>query len=378
VILWLIVSLKKMKKKVIIDIFYLQVAQTGIKTYTETLCGQVSKNSDPELEYVILPSYPQLQNSAFFKGKTPKWKNLLFQFLYFFWKQLVLPIKSYQHRADIIFCPDIIVPVWGRGKKIAVIHDAFFWESPEHYQPLWRKYYLAMLNLGLKGKAQVVTITEYSKSRLKQFLPEGTRIDVALPATHLIKKEGFTAQEPFSGPYFLHVGVMEKRKNLGMLVEAFEVFHRKNPEVKLVLVGQRGPRVHLDDFDRIFHLVHSKGLGDSVLIPGFVSAEELQQYYANALAYVFPSQNEGFGLPVLEAFSYGLPVIITPQGALKEVGGEAVLVAENSPEKLAEKMEEVYEDRSLRERLAEAGSQRLRDFSPEKFFGALQEIFKKK
>ena len=74
----------KPKKKVLIDIFYMHVAQTGIKTYMLSVCEEVRKNSNTDIEYIISPDFYSVSQSTFFRGKTPKWKNLLFQLFYFF------------------------------------------------------------------------------------------------------------------------------------------------------------------------------------------------------------------------------------------------------------------------------------------------------
>jgi glycosyltransferase involved in cell wall biosynthesis len=119
------------------------------------------------------------------------------------------------------------------------------------------------------------------------------------------------------------------------------------------------------------------GLTDKVEFTGYVAQEKLATYFQNALGYVFPSANEGFGLPVLEAFSFGLPVIISWQGALMEVAGEAALVLEiNNSEALFQSMKLLVDDEKLRKDLGEKGRIRLKEFSTEKFFLSLEQTFK--
>lgn len=101
-----------MKKRILIDIYYLHVAQTGIRTYTESLIEATERSGkDGPFDYIISPKYSSLKSSTFFKGKTPKWKNLLFQLLYFLRKAVVLPILTYWHRSDMVFSPDILSPL---------------------------------------------------------------------------------------------------------------------------------------------------------------------------------------------------------------------------------------------------------------------------
>jgi glycosyltransferase involved in cell wall biosynthesis len=371
--------MEKHKPKVMVDVFYLYVAQTGIRTYMVTLCDEILKNKNSEFEYIISPNYQKVKQNQFFRGKTAKWKNILFQLLYFFRKQVALPLLSYLHQADIVFSPDILSPLFAKGKKISVVHDTFFWDNPEHYQALWLKYYLFFLNKGLEKNGAIITITEHSKNCLREMgLFENVPISVVHQASYL-QSSTKTKENPFPFPYFLHVGVMEKRKNLGMLIEAFAqlVQAAEYKTLKLVLVGQRGPRETLDDFDNLQDLVKRHSLQERVLFPGYLSENEVKRYFSNALAYVFPSNNEGFGLPVLEAFSYGLPVIISNQGALKEVAGNAALILEkNSVSCLTEALHQVASSPGLQKDLIQKGTKRLEEFSTNKFFLHLEQAFK--
>jgi glycosyltransferase involved in cell wall biosynthesis len=369
------------KPKILIDVYYLHVAQTGIKTYITSLCEEILGREETDFEYIISPDYQKIKNKQFFRGNTSRTKNILFQLLYFFRKQIALPFLSYYHQADVVFSPDILSPLLARGKKVSVIHDTFFWDSPEHYQALWLKFYLFFLKIGLKRNGEIITITQYSKGRLLKI--EAFRhipISVVHPAPGLLSKsiQKLPVQKPESR-YFLHVGVMEKRKNLGMLIAAFgELIQvEEYADIRLVLVGSRGTRQTLDDYDYLIDLIKRLHLEHHVILPGYVSEEELSGYFQYAIAYVFPSLNEGFGLPVLEAFSFGLPVIISHQGALMEVTGEAALVLEeNTPKALKSAMVQLLEDQKLRNELSKKGRIRLNEFSTEKFFLSLEDTFK--
>jgi len=373
--------MEKHKPKVLVDVFYLYVAQTGIRTYMVTLCDEILKKNNSEFEYIISPNYQKVKQSQFFRGKTAKWKNILFQLLYFFRKQVIVPILSYFHQTAIVFSPDILSPVFAKGKKISIVHDTFFWDNPEHYQPLWLKYYLYFLEKGLQKNGEIITITHFSKMRLQELPPfKSIPMKVVYQASGLSE---LSVQPDLKANtqtrYFLHVGVLEKRKNLGTLITAFDGLTRiaGYDDLRLVLVGQRGPRETLDDYDHLVELVTSLGLTNKVDFTGYVSQDQLASYSQNALGYVFPSANEGFGLPVLEAFSFGLPVIISRQGALMEVAGDAALILEkNDAEALLQSMKLLVDDPDLRKELGEKGRIRLEQFSAEKFFLSLEQAFK--
>lgn len=370
------------KKKVLVDVFYLHMAQTGIKTYIECLCEEIAGSDAEEFEFIVSPHPRRIAESTFFKRKTAVWKNILYQLLYFYRKLVVVPWLSIKHGVDLVFSPDILSPIWSKGIKVSVVHDAFFWESPEHYNPLWLKVYLSILNAGLKNNAQVITISKHSKKQLQKHLNlPHLPIHIVYPSSNIRPKEKTKLSQPLiNSPYFLHVGVMEKRKNLTMLVEAFSGFVKQEgfSHYKLVLVGQRGPRKTLDDYDNIRLSVEKHQLADKVILPGYVKANELENYYHYAVGYVFPSLNEGFGMPILEAFSYGLPVIIANQTALEEVGGEAVLmVRENTPGGFEEALMKIAANKSVREHLTERGFLRLQKFSSANFFLSLKDCFRK-
>ena len=373
--------MKKHRPKVVVDVFYLYVAQTGIKTYIVTLCDEILKKNNSEFEFIISPNYQKVKQNQFFRGKTAKWKNILFQLLYFFRKQVVLPILSYYHQASIVFSPDILSPIFAKGKKVSVVHDTCFWDTPEHYKSLWLKYYLYFLEKGLQKNGEIITITHFSKTRLHQLPPfKSIPIQVVYQASGLSESLALSdLKSTTQAAYFLHVGVLEKRKNLGLLIQAFDKLTKMAgyESHRLVLVGQRGPRETLDDYDHLVELVTSLGLTDKIDFTGYVSQEQLASYFQHALGYVFPSTNEGFGLPVLEAFSFGLPVIISRQGALMEVAGDAALILEkNEEESLFQSMKLLVDDPDLRKELGEKGRIRLQEFSAEKFFLSLEQAFK--
>jgi len=371
---------KKGTKVILVDIFFQYLAQTGIKTYTDSLLSQIDAYNGETYTFIIYPSREKMMKSKFFKGKTARWKNWWFQILYFSHKLLVLPLLSLWFKADLVLSPDILSPIWSRGKRVSVIHDAFFWETPEHYNALWRKVYLFFLNRSIGSGAHVLTVSLYAKSKISKYLTTSHPI-MAIPTGLDLKVKTRSEKEhsPHPSPYFIHVGVMEKRKNLTTLIKAFSIFLKKSDtDFSLVLVGQRGPREALDDYPAISDLVKKYQLEGKVIFTGYLEADKLSAYYQFAEAYVFPSTNEGFGLPVLEAFSYGLPVIVGPQGALQEVGGEAVLVSSSfAAEDFAAAMFQLSKDEVLRHELTKSGLKRLSVFTGEKFFLSLLGYFKR-
>lgn len=160
-------------------------------------------------------------------------------------------------------------------------------------------------------------------------------------------------------PILLFVGVLQKRKNVVRLVDAF----RAAPSGwKLVLVGGQGYGA-----GEILDRIAASPCRDRILVTGYVSAAELHGWYQRAAALVFPSLDEGFGIPVLEAMANGLPVVASRTSALPEVMGDAgVPVDPHRTESIAEGIRRITGDPELRAKLAQRGRRRATAFTWEK------------
>jgi glycosyltransferase involved in cell wall biosynthesis len=157
--------------------------------------------------------------------------------------------------------------------------------------------------------------------------------------------------------YFLMVGRLDLRKNHIGLLKAYRTLNKPRP--KLVIVGQRDFRN-----SRVYEFIREHRLEEDVSILEHVTDESLPALYNSALAFVFPSWAEGFGLPVLEAMASGIPVITSDNTALTEVAsGAAILVQPDDSDSIARAMECVIANDKMREDLVEKGLERARKFT---------------
>ena len=368
-------------RRIVIDTFYLNNAITGIRTYTLELCRAFQEYGNPEDELILIPDRLGNEKLSFFQKNITWWKKLIYHPYYFLWKQLILPFKAWSKRADVIICPDYVVPVLGsKALKLAVLHDAFFWEHKTHYNPLWRKYYVTAVAKGLKGNALGVTTSAYSKQKLSGYL-KNVKLEVAYQCAKSLNATAdhsfLHAQGLVAGEFVLHVGYFDKRKNLPQLIRAFEklITSTGDNKIKLVLAGSPSLSPTLNDYDHVVRLISELGLEQKVLLPGFISNAVLKALYEKALCYVFPSRDEGFGIPVLEAMVHGLPVLISNAGSLPEIGGDAVLMFDlDKEEDLFNKLLQLYEAPDLRKKLKEKGLIRVGEFSLARFYEQFEEI----
>ena len=355
--------------KVAIDIRPLMFAKTGLKTYMVELIKAWENLPNNNIVLISPTKIPYSGSNIFLK--------IIEHFNFFWWKQFQLPRLAIKNNCTHLFCADFFVPFkikWISKdlKTIAVLHDAFFWETPEHYNTIWLKFF-HLFGVPAAKKADLLIapsvfarnkILNYEKFNLNNFLVihEAAKTLPFLNDVPQILKSINPNLIPKK--YFLHVGVLEKRKNLTKLIEAFSEVNKIHSDYKLVLVGNKSFKKNLDDEANIVATINRLKLNDVILNLGYLESEDLACIYQCAFAYVFPSLNEGFGLPVLEAFNAELPLICANNSCLPEVAGDAAVYFDPySLKEMSNCMQNIINDHSLVVALKEKGKNRLKQFS---------------
>lgn len=364
-----------------VDIRDLRVAMTGTKTYLEELCLQFKKMESDELKFHFFDSERTIITS-----KT-KFHKILSHLSFHLWKQLILPYRTWKYGCDILFCTDNFVPlIKFKFKTVPVFHDAFFFEDPEHYNRLWVWLYRLTAIPAARKSAVIITPTNYAKQQIIKYTgfpekklisitegPKSFRMQPDDLADELLAKYDLSSKK-----YILHVGLMSKRKNLPALIRAFKKLKDQgHDDLKLVLAGKIDDKQNSNDFPFIKQTIINCGLEKEVILTGYLNDSELSMVYAHALTYVFPSTNEGFGIPVLEAFYYQIPVLVANNTCLPEVGGDAVISFDPySDQDIYEKMSNLINDPVSQKLLIDRGKHRLKEFSWEKTAKELVRIFR--
>jgi glycosyltransferase involved in cell wall biosynthesis len=367
---------------IVVDVRDLQVAKTGTKTYLEELCKEFTKINDPYIRFYFLDTAIPV-----YTGNTKALK-LIEHFRYQLWKQLVLPLKAFFKGANIVFCTDNFVPLLHLGyKTIPVFHDAFFFETPENYGKLWLWLYKKTALPAAKRSAFVVTPSQWAKKQINHFthIPNDKLMVVyegpkTLDTSKTINTDNLLNSLQLSPRnYILHVGSMFKRKNIPALIRAFSQIKKTGyPELKLVLAGTLSVNNSESDHQLITGTINACQLRNDVVLTGYLADESLGQLYDNAFLYVFPSINEGFGIPVLEAFKHNLPVLVANNTCLPEIGGDAVLQFDPfDVNDISIKIKLVLDDEELRKDMIIKGQERLKNFSWQQTTLQLIEVFKK-
>lgn len=276
-----------------------------------------------------------------------------------FWTQIALSLEMLFRSPDVLFIPAHTVPLIHPVKTIVTIHGLEYEFCPGAYSFWARLYMRVSIRFSCRTAETVICVSENTKRDVMKLysVPE-KKIKVIY--------EGFSQstvnsqQSSLETPYLLFIGRLEERKNIVRIIEAFEILKEKYqiPHT-LVLIGKPG-----FGYERIMYQVSCIKHQDDVHELGYVTEEEKWEWLCNADVFLFPTLYEGFGIPVLEAQSVGVPVVTSKNSSLPEVAGEgAVHVDPLSVESIALGIWKILSDTALRDDMVEKGKANVSRFS---------------
>lgn len=294
-----------------------------------------------------------------------------------FWTLCRLSKEMKKNPPDVLFVPSHTLPLKRPRYSVITVHDTAFKYLKKSYSRLQYWYLNWSTKYAVKNASRIIVPSEATKQDLVQFFNCPVHKIVVVP--HGFKKPKKVNQHEVSenlkhfgfgsldkdgehSPYVFFIGRLESKKNLARLVEAFKDFSDSHPDFKLVLAGKRGV-----GFEEIFAKVRALKIEDRVIMPGYVDENEKAYLYQNCKIFAFPSLYEGFGLPILEAFSYGKPVLTSHVSCMPEVAGDAAVYCDPFDSgDIARCLEKLVNDKDFADDLAKKGLDRLENFSWEK------------
>jgi glycosyltransferase involved in cell wall biosynthesis len=291
--------------------------------------------------------------------------------LWYFFFEWGIPAVLRKFKADMFLSPDGWLSLRTPVRSIPVIHDLNFFQFPEFIPGHVRAYYQHYFPRFVGKAYRIATVSSFSRQDIAaRFAYDMEKIDVVFNgASDGFKPLDTGSQEKVRGifsrgcPYFLSIGLIHPRKNIGSLITAFGEFKESvSCDTKLLIVGSR--KWWTRDMQ---HALDSSGCPDEILFTGRVNDDDLQKITASALALVYVSYFEGFGIPVLEAMHCETPVIASEVTSLPEVGGDAVLFVDPcSVESIKNAMVRMHHDGVLRQDLIIKARLQREKFSWEK------------
>jgi len=349
--------------KIGIDISQIIYEGTGVGNYTSHLVTYLSKSNDIEL--VLFGSsfgaFNKLQNFVSNLTNSPNTKTKLYplpeRLLNLLWNNIHFgSLEHFIGNVDIFHTSDWLEPP-SRAKKVTTIHDLTVYKNPDLSHPYIVSTQKNKLRWVRKESDAIITDSEATKTDIIEILkiPE-EKITVIYPGVD----ERFKPQDKYfiqdvkkkyniKNNYLLCVGTQEPRKNIDKVIESFKLLSEK--DIELVIVGKYG----WGEKSKVLNNVHTLG---------FIPNEDLPALYSGAKIFIYPSLDEGFGLPVLEAMASGCPVIASEKGSLKEIiNNAAIIIDPTSTSDLVSSIEILLKDNIKRDELIDKGKKQSQKFN---------------
>ena len=341
----------------------------GIGWFTFETLIRMTKNH-PEHEFIFIFDRPYNPDYIFAENVTPVviGPPARHPLLFYIWFDFQIPKVLKKYKADLFLSPDGYLSLRTKVPQLAVIHDINFVHRPEDLPWLIAKYYNYFFPKFARIAKRIATVSFYSKEDIaRSFKIDYDKIDVVYDGINqifepLLEKEKTRVRKKYTEgcEYFLFVGALHPRKNVSGLLKAFDDFKSgAENNIKLIIVG--GEMHKTGD---IFETFDNMRFKNDVVFTGRVSTDDLHDIVGAALSLVFVPFFEGFGIPVVEAMSAGVPVICSNTTSMPEVGGNAVVYADPMKiDQITDAMIKMAYDKELRKELIEKGFEQKNKFS---------------
>ncbi|MDD9951916.1 MAG: glycosyltransferase family 1 protein [Zetaproteobacteria bacterium] len=291
----------------------------GIARYTLEWLKYLAQNPSPYLVPVMLtaPDFPQEQftcSTAIAQVQTSiPWISLQ--------EQLLLPLLLKKIGCQLFHSPSFMSLMWTPCPLVMTIHDLNHVHLPHHYGMAQKWYYRLLVARAISRAQLIFTVSKFSQTELERIYPaskgkivvtgngvaECFRLETNAPAT-------LAPHLAHTGPYFVAIASDKAHKNLEWIVQAVEIMHDHDPQLKVIVCGTRP--------EQLCKQIDEKRLRSRFIFTGPLNDHELAYVLRHAKALLFPSIYEGFGLPVLEALACGTAVVCAQATSLPEVAGE--------------------------------------------------------
>ncbi len=359
--------------------------RTGIEEYSY----QVIKHLIPLLrdDQVILYIKKNQKSNIKNQNVNIKIKIVKFPFL---WTQLGLSLEMLFHPVDILFIPAHTVPVIHPENTVVTIHGLEYEFCPKAYS-WWERFYMRqVIKNSCKWAKRIIAVSENTKEDLKKLygvLEDKIKViyegyDQENQKSN-IKNQNVNAKFKINSKYLFFIGRLEKRKNIIGIIKAFEILKEqyKLPH-KLVLAGKFGYGE-----EKIREEIKNINCPKDIILLGYVSEEEKWELMKNADVFLFPTFYEGFGIPILEAQSVGVPVVAGDNSSIPEIStnyelnsniwiNTVLLIDSKNAKQIADATYKLISDKALRGDIIKKGYMNIERFSWKKCASEIAKIIK--
>ncbi|MBZ5559417.1 MAG: glycosyltransferase family 4 protein [Acidobacteriia bacterium] len=350
----------------------------GIGTYIRNLLRQLAR-LDRDTEFVVLCRPDDREAMVLgenFRTVSESAGN------YSVAEQLKIPLALKREGVTLFHAPHYVLPPLVGCRSVVTIHDCIHLMFPQYLPNRFALAYArTSIALAARRATRIMTVSESSKRDILRLVDApASKIDVIYNAyderfgVEPREQDVLRVRERFQlhDPFVLYAGNVKPHKNLERLIDAFHRLRARGlDQVKLVLIGD-----DISKYAALRRAVHTHQLHQHVRFLGYMPEETLAALYRLAGVFVFPSLYEGFGLPPLEAMASGTPVVTSNVSSLPEVAGDAaVLVDPYDPDAIADGIQRVLTDETLRADLKRKGLARAKQFSWDQSVRRIREIY---
>jgi glycosyltransferase involved in cell wall biosynthesis len=348
--------------------FLLPHKMEGFGWYTYEIVQRLAL-THPEHTFILFFDRPFDQRFVFAENCTPVVLSppARHPILFIYWFEIALKKALVREKVDVFFSPDGYLSLGAKIPQIAVIHDINFEHFPKDIPFIARKYLTYFFPRFAQKAAKLITVSGYSKTDIVQTygIPD-SKIEVIWngASNHFqpissVEKESI--QNTYTGgeAFFLFVGALHPRKNIGRLLAAYAQFKQvsKSP-IKLVIVGEPLWK------NKAFQLQVPPEIKEEIIFTGHLDLAELAKITAAALALTYVSYFEGFGIPLVESMRCGTPILSGNLTSLPEIAGDAAIYCDPfNVDDIAEKLYQLADSELLRQQLSQLGLERSKLFS---------------
>jgi len=326
---------------------------TGVELYSTKIIHGLIEYFKHHKEYSLVLYTPK--KLALYKTKNIRHRVIPMKR---FWTKIRLSIEMLLHKPDVLFIPSHMFPRFAPKRAYIMIHDVAFMHIKNAYGRIHYWHLKSGTKYAVKKAKKILVPSEATKKDLIKFFkcPE-EKIEVVYHGCDFAHK---TLQPKFESEvfermglkrkdsFFLFIGRIEAKKNISRIIEAFMKFSEKFPNWKLILAGKRGA-----GFQQILKKAEQLNAFEKVVMPGYITENEKHVLMKYCNAFVFPSLYEGFGFPILEAFTYGKIVITSQKASATEVAGDAAIYVDpNNEQSIQDAMRRIVSTPNLKEELA--------------------------
>ncbi|MBK7762266.1 MAG: glycosyltransferase family 4 protein [Bacteroidetes bacterium] len=368
--------------------FLLKGKLEGIGWFTNEIVKRMVINH-PEHEFIFLFDRPYDPQFIFADNVIPvvippPARHPILWFIWFEWSVKRALIK---YKADLFISTDGFLSLSSKIPQIVVVHDLAFEHFPEHLPFKFRYYLKKFTPKFVKKASHTITVSSYSKQDIiDRYHANPNDISIVYNGAHALyrplsydEKQLIKNKYADGAEYFVFAGALHPRKNVVRLLQAFEIFKRKQrSNMKILIIGR-----YAWNAEEIKHCIENHAFKNDVLHYNYMEVGELSKVIGAAYALTFVSLFEGFGIPILEAIQCGIPSIVSNTSSMPEVAGEtALMIDPENVEEIANAMSTLYKDENLRTSLIHHTKTQLLKFNWDKsaldFYAIVEKFLKQR